>query len=105
MFRKITVISSLFLVLLSMAFGVGQSFAQDSLADFDSVDTYISTRMKDLGIPGAALVIVQGDQIVHLKAFGVADAEDARSHHRRHSSPVRPANHLPHLPLCNWLKQ
>src|SRR5215212_1866237 len=74
MFRKITVISSLFLVLLSMAFGVGQSFAQDSLADFDSVDTYISTRMKDLGIPGAALVIVQGNQIVHLKAFGVVDA-------------------------------
>src|SRR6266508_5860941 len=31
--------------------------------------------MKELGIPGAALVIVQGDQIVHLQAFGVADAE------------------------------
>ena len=29
--------------------------------------------MEELGIPGAALVIVQGDQIVHLKAFGVAD--------------------------------
>jgi CubicO group peptidase (beta-lactamase class C family) len=29
--------------------------------------------MKELGIPGAALVIVQGDQIVHLRAFGVAD--------------------------------
>jgi CubicO group peptidase (beta-lactamase class C family) len=38
------------------------------------VDTYISMRMKELGIPGAALVIVRGDQIVHLKAFGVADA-------------------------------
>ncbi len=31
--------------------------------------------MKELGIPGAALVIVQGDQIVHLRAFGVADAD------------------------------
>ena len=31
--------------------------------------------MKELGIPGAALVIVQGDQIVHLKAFGMADAD------------------------------
>ena len=30
-------------------------------------------KMKELGIPGAALVIVQGDQIVHLKAFGTAD--------------------------------
>ena len=74
MFRRITFISGMILVLLSMAFGVRQSFAQDSLTDFDSVDTYISTRMKELGIPGAALVIVQGDQFVHLKAFGVADA-------------------------------
>ena len=74
MFRKITVISGLFLVLLSMAFGVRQSFAQDSLTDFNSVDIYISTTMKELGIPGAALVIVQGAKIVHLKAFGVADA-------------------------------
>jgi hypothetical protein len=30
--------------------------------------------MKELGIPGTALVIVQGDQLVRLKAFGVADA-------------------------------
>jgi CubicO group peptidase (beta-lactamase class C family) len=29
--------------------------------------------MKELGIPGAALVIVQDDQIVHLQGFGVAD--------------------------------
>ena len=55
----------------------GQSqpaFPQTAPANFDAVDDYISTRMKELGIPGAALVIVQGDQIVHLKAFGVADA-------------------------------
>ncbi len=29
--------------------------------------------MRDLRIPGLALGIVQGDQIVHLKGFGVAD--------------------------------
>jgi CubicO group peptidase (beta-lactamase class C family) len=29
--------------------------------------------MKELGIPGAALVIVENEQIVHLKAFVVAD--------------------------------
>ncbi|HEX9388673.1 MAG TPA: serine hydrolase domain-containing protein, partial [Anaerolineales bacterium] len=33
----------------------------------------VSRKMKELGIPGAALVIVQRDQIVHPKAFGVAD--------------------------------
>ncbi|HLO31475.1 MAG TPA: serine hydrolase domain-containing protein [Anaerolineales bacterium] len=74
MFRRISFFSVMILVLLSVAFGVRRSFAQTSLTDFDAVDTYVSTSMKELGIPGAALVIVQGDQIVHLKAFGVADA-------------------------------
>src|SRR5215216_5065679 len=72
MLRKIAFFGGL--ILLLMAFGVRRSYAHDSLTDFESVDTYISTRMKELGIPGAALVIVQGDHIVHLKAFGVADA-------------------------------
>ena len=49
-------------------------------ANFDEVDAYISTKMEELGIPGAALVIVQGDQIVHLKAFGVADGDGRPSH-------------------------
>jgi hypothetical protein len=30
--------------------------------------------MQGLGIPGAALVIIHGDQIVHLKVSGVVDA-------------------------------
>ena len=61
-------------MLFCVGFGAKRSFAQDSLTDFEAVDTYISTRMRELGIPGAALVIVQGDHIAHLKAFGVADA-------------------------------
>src|SRR5687767_12627026 len=74
MLRKIAFLSGTILVLLSVAFEVRRSFAQERLADFEAVDTYISTRMKELGIPGAALVIIQGDHIAHLKAFGVADA-------------------------------
>jgi len=42
---------------------------------FESVDAYVTDQMTDLGIPGAAIVIVEGDRIVHLGAFGVADAE------------------------------
>ncbi|MFN8382526.1 MAG: serine hydrolase domain-containing protein [Anaerolineales bacterium] len=34
----------------------------------------MNASMKEFGIPGAALVIVQDDQIVHVKGFGVADA-------------------------------
>lgn len=73
MFRRISLFSGMILVLLSVAFGVRRSFAQTTLTDFEAVDTYISTTMKELGVPGAALVIVQGNHIAHLKAFGVAD--------------------------------
>ena len=41
--------------------------------DFGAIDAYVETQMKDLRIPGLALAIVHGDQIVHLKGFGIAD--------------------------------
>lgn len=52
------------------------AFAQGTSANFGEVDNYISFKMKELGIPGAALVIVKGDRIVHLQAFGTADASN-----------------------------
>lgn len=73
MYRKLLLLSGTILALLVVTLWVRPSSAQDGLTDFDAVDTYISSKMNELGIPGAALVIVQGDQIVHLKAFGVAD--------------------------------
>jgi CubicO group peptidase (beta-lactamase class C family) len=47
--------------------------AQASTPDFAAIDAYIEAQMKELRIPGLALGIVQGDQIVHLKGFGIAD--------------------------------
>ncbi len=41
--------------------------------DFAAIDAYVDTQMRELRIPGLALGIVQGDQIVHLKGFGIAD--------------------------------
>jgi CubicO group peptidase (beta-lactamase class C family) len=71
MLGKIILLSAALLAFI--VFGIVPCFAQTKLTEFDAVDTYVSRKMKELGIPGAALVIVQGDQIVHLKAFGVAD--------------------------------
>ena len=71
--RKIIFLTMVILTLVSFMAIVRPAFAQVAPANFDDIDDYISTRMKELGIPGAALVVVQGDQIVHLKAFGVAD--------------------------------
>src|SRR5687768_2933448 len=72
--RKIIFLTLVILVIVTFATSVRPVFAQAVPANFDAVDAYISTKMEELGIPGAALVVVQGDQIVHLKGFGVADA-------------------------------
>src|SRR5688572_4802821 len=71
--RKIVFLSSMILAVLSAVASTRPAVAQGTPAHFDAVDNYIRTRMQELGIPGAALAIIQGDQIVHLKAFGVAD--------------------------------
>lgn len=71
--RKTIFLGVAMLVFLSFVSSAKPAFAQDIPASFDEVDDYISAKMEELDIPGAALVIVQGDQIVHLKGFGVAD--------------------------------
>ena len=53
------------LPIVSSVTRVRPALAQERLPDFEEVDAHINTKMKELGIPGAALVIVQGDQIVH----------------------------------------
>lgn len=41
--------------------------------DLAAIDAYVESQMKAIGLPGLALGIVQGDRIVHLRGFGVAD--------------------------------
>src|SRR6476646_2542648 len=40
----------------------------------DAFDTYVQGQVGRLNIPGAALAIVRGDQVVHLQGFGEADS-------------------------------
>jgi CubicO group peptidase (beta-lactamase class C family) len=49
--------------------------AQAAATDFAAIDTFIETRMRELRIPGLALGIIQGDQIVHMKGFGVTGSD------------------------------
>jgi CubicO group peptidase (beta-lactamase class C family) len=46
--------------------------------DYKAVDEYITTRMRTDHIPGVALAIVKGDQIVYLKGYGRADQSGRR---------------------------
>jgi CubicO group peptidase (beta-lactamase class C family) len=43
-----------------------------------AIDAYIEKQMQEQRIPGLALAIVRGDQIVHLKGFGEANASKER---------------------------
>jgi CubicO group peptidase (beta-lactamase class C family) len=43
--------------------------------DFTPLDAVITKEMEDANVPGAALVIVQGDRIVYAKGYGVASVE------------------------------
>lgn len=72
--RKTILLAMMILTGVSWVARVQPGFAQAAPSSFEEVDEYINRKMKELDIPGSALVIVQGDQIVHLKAFGVADA-------------------------------
>ena len=44
-----------------------------SSTDFAGIDKYVLSQMQILHIPGVALGIVHGNQVVHLRGFGVAD--------------------------------
>ena len=61
-------------VLLSLSIGlvphVAWAVEGDTIA---RVDAFIESEMRDAGIPGLALAIVEGDRAVHLRGFGVAD--------------------------------
>src|SRR5689334_12508734 len=65
------------LSVLLPAMATGAMFSTESLPDFAAIDRYVEAEMQAQRIPGLALGIVQGDQIVHLKGFGVADTSGA----------------------------
>jgi CubicO group peptidase (beta-lactamase class C family) len=50
-----------------------QALSQRHSPDFAGIDRYVTAQMQEAHIPGLALGIVHGDQIVHLRGFGVAN--------------------------------
>src|SRR5258705_9073993 len=62
-------------VLLALSFTALPSAAapRTNAPDFAAIDRYIESQMQAAHMPGMALGIVQGDQIVHLRGFGSAD--------------------------------
>jgi CubicO group peptidase (beta-lactamase class C family) len=63
------------LVVLGMtqALAAGNSSSRTDGPNFDAIDAYVQKQMQEMRMPGAALGIVKGDEIVHLEGFGDAD--------------------------------
>lgn len=79
-FVRYTVASLSALLMLTVGLGYGMMTAwaaplpqSGSNPDFAAIDAYLTAQMAELRIPGLALGIVQGNQVVHLQGFGVAD--------------------------------
>lgn len=63
----------LFFLLAGMTVVRGRTQASRDKTDHKAIDEYITQRMSAARIPGIALAIVKGDQIVYLKGYGRAD--------------------------------
>lgn len=69
--KKIFCFAALMASCLIMA--SGRSFAAGEI-QYQAIDSYLENELDRLHVPGATLVVMQGDQIMHIGVFGVADA-------------------------------
>lgn len=69
----LVMLALLTLAVLLPASSAGALSTRNSPPDFVAIDRYIEQEIREQRIPGLALGIVQGDQIVHLQGFGMAD--------------------------------
>jgi CubicO group peptidase (beta-lactamase class C family) len=74
---KTLIVFVLMLVLLSVPqlSATVQPVATQQAPNMQAIDAYLESQLGQYLIPGLALAIVKGDQIVHLKGFGIADPE------------------------------
>ena len=77
-FRIFLTISCLALALVLMHGKVNASLVAQTEPDFNAIDAYVAEQVKNLGIPGLAIGIIQDGQIAHLQGFGVADSSGRR---------------------------
>ena len=70
---KLLLIFWLCLLLAGMSPFHPSALASSDAIDFKAIDGYMTAQMRAARIPGLALAVVKGDQIVYLKGYGRAD--------------------------------
>jgi len=72
--KKLTLVTLTLLILLLF-----QSFVFVQTRNIDErlkgLDSFIEDGMKDWNVPGLAIGIVEGEQIIYLKGYGLRDVE------------------------------
>lgn len=73
-YRYFLSVASIFTMMGLIFVPAGQQFvAAESNKELQEIDSYVLGQMKNLDIPGVAIGIVHGDQIVYTQGYGVAD--------------------------------
>ena len=70
--RWVAIVSIALICTLAIAPASALQTTNIDVSAFPQIDNYISSQMADLHIPGISIAIVQGNQIVHMKSFGIA---------------------------------
>lgn len=55
------------------------SLAQEKTINFDELEATVNEELKATNTPGAAVVVISGEQLVFAKGFGVSDVETRTS--------------------------
>jgi CubicO group peptidase (beta-lactamase class C family) len=73
-YRYFLRVVSIFTMMSLIFVPAGQQFVlAESDEELQKIDSYVLRQMKDLDIPGVAIGIVRGDQVVYMQGYGVAD--------------------------------
>ncbi len=74
---KNLIVLVLMLVMLSapQLSAIMQLAATQQGPDVQAIDAYLESKLRQYRIPGLAIAIVKGDQVIHVKGFGIADPD------------------------------
>ena len=72
--RKLLLLLWVCVLLAGMRPFQASALASSDAIDFKAIDGYMTAQMRAARIPGLALAVVKGDQIVYLKGYGRADS-------------------------------
>jgi CubicO group peptidase (beta-lactamase class C family) len=73
--RTLIIFALMLMLVVSHSTVAGKLATAQQSTNLQAIDAYLESKRQQFQIPGLAIAIVQGDQIIHVKGLGTADAE------------------------------